>query len=97
MKKEPNNESLKEDLEKVISKLTTLIGKQNRDKIVENFQMLDQSEDENFSNGIWKMKKKEFPKNSKPAPAAKVDINGRLVTDPIGLKKLYSDTFEHRE
>ena len=96
LKKEPNNESLKEDLEKVISKLTTLIGKQNRDKIVENFQMLDQSEDENFSNGIWKIKKKEFPKNSKPAPAAKVDINGRLVTDPIGLKKLYSDTFEHR-
>ena len=42
------------------------------------------------------MKNKEFPKIVKPTPAAKVDMNGRLVTDQEGLKQLYLDTFTHR-
>ena len=42
------------------------------------------------------MKNKEFPKIVKPTPAAKVDVNGRLVTDEEGLKQLYLDTFTHR-
>ena len=96
IKKDPNNQSLKDELEEIISQLTILVSEQNRDKIVETFKKLDQSDGDNFSAGIWKIKKKEFPKSTKSVPAAKVDVNGRLVSDPIGLKKLYSDTFMHR-
>ena len=39
------------------------------------------------SQGIWDLKKKEFPKAKNSAPAAKKDVSGRLVTDPEGLKK----------
>ena len=65
-------------------------------KIVTNFQELDQSEGENFAQGVWKLKKKEFPRNSQSIPAAKTDINGRTVTDPSSIKQLYLDTFCHR-
>ena len=48
------------------------------------------------SQGIWDLKKKEFPKANKSAPAAKKDVSVRLVTDPEGLKKVYKDTFINR-
>ena len=96
LKKDPKNENLKADLENVTSKLTSLVSENNYEKIKENFQHLDQTEGEISSAGIWKITKKEFPKNTKSAPSAKLDVNNRLISDPIGLKKLYSETFVHR-
>ena len=58
----------------------------------ENLGHLDQSNGESFANGVWNIKKKEFSKVSPTPPAAKIDVNGRLVTDPENLKKLYLDT-----
>ena len=40
-------------------------------------------------SGVWKIKKKIFPKNMKTLPIAKKDVNGRLVSNPEELKTLY--------
>ena len=72
------------------------MGKKNYDKIKETFSKLDQSEGCSFSQGIWSLKNKTFPKVSASVPAAKKDVTNRLVTDPAGLIKLYKDTFTHR-
>ena len=45
---------------------------------------------------MWKVKKKVFPKHTKPLPVAKLDKNGRLVSCPEELKTLYLETYIHR-
>ena len=96
LKKEPGNLETIKDKEEVEEKLASIVGKENREKIFQNFAKLDQSEGESFSQGIWDLKKKVFPKVQKAVPAAKRDITGRVITDPNGLKKLYQETFTHR-
>ena len=64
--------------------------------LFENFQKLNQNEGDSFSHGIWSLKKKAFPKIAPSVPAAKIDVNGRMVTDQAGIKKLYLETFTHR-
>ena len=96
IKKNPNDSDLERELEVIESNVTTLVSKDNRDKLFENFQKLDQTQGESFSHGIWTIKKKAFPKVTPSVPAAKLDVNGRMVTDPAGIKKLYLDTFTHR-
>ena len=95
IKRNPNDDDLKKELEVVESNLTTLVSKDNCDKLFENFQKLDQTED-NVSHGIWSLKKKAFPKVTPSVPVAKIDVNGRMVSDPSGIKKLYLETFTHR-
>ena len=87
---------MKDSLDSLEIKISKLVSKDNRDKLYENFQKLDQTEGENFSHGLWTIKNKEFPKITSSFPAAKVDANGRRVTDPNGIKDLYLDTFCHR-
>ena len=87
---------VKEELDKVVEEITIKVAERNRNKIMDNFKHLDQSEGETFANGIWKIKKKIMPKNKTSLPAAKVDVNGKLVTEPKALKKLYLETFQHR-
>ena len=92
----PDDPKVKEELEKVIEEITIKVAEQNRNKIMDNFKHLDQSEGETFSNGIWNIKKKIMPKNKASLPAAKIDVHGNLVTEPNALKKLYLETFQHR-
>ena len=93
----PDNKNLKDELEHVIVEITRLVSDRNRDKIYEQFKKLDQSEGENFANGIWTLKKKEFPKKNATIPSAKTDpVSGKTVTNPEELKKLYLETFQHR-
>ena len=96
LKKDPGNIETLNEKDEIEEKLATIVGKENREKIFENFAKLDQSEGESFSQGIWDLKKKVFPKVHKAVPAAKRDITGRVITDPSGLKKLYQETFTHR-
>ena len=96
IKKDPNNDELRRELDGIELNLTTLVSKENRDKLFENFQKLDQNEGDSFSHGIWSLKKKAFPKIAPSVPAAKIDVNGRMVTDQAGIKKLYLETFTHR-
>ena len=96
LKAKPEDKELENELEKVVASLTEYISKDNLEKIKRNFLHLDQSEGESFANGVWKVKNKEFPKFGTSTPAAKTDVNGKLVTDPEDLKQLYLDTFTHR-
>ena len=96
IKKDPNNEDLISKLEKVTETVTNIVSQKNRDKPFETFSSLDQTEGENFSQGIWNIKKKEYPRVSAPVPAAKKDINGKMVTNPNDIKKLYLETLTHR-
>ena len=96
LKKDPDNDALKADLENVTDKLTEAVSQENFSQIYNNFKHLDQTEGENFSQGIWSLKKKVFPQKSQPLPSAKIDVNGDLVSDPAELQQLYLDTFTHR-
>ena len=96
LKLNPDDKELEEELEVVVRQVTEAVSKENLEKIKRNFGHLDQSNGESFANGVWNVKKKEFPKVATIPPAAKIDVNGRLVTDPENLKKLYLDTFTHR-
>ena len=95
-KKVENNKEISEEIDQVEEDLAILVGKENRDKIFETFSKLDQSEGESFSNGIWQLKKRAFPKVGQTIPSAKRDVTGRTITDGSGLKKLYKETFTHR-
>ena len=51
----------------------------------------------NINNqGIWKTKKKFFPKTKPSLPVAKKNMKGQLITNPNELKELYLDTFKYR-
>ena len=47
-------------------------------------------------SGVWKIKKKIFPKHTKALPIAKIGPTGRLVSSPAELKNLYLSTYKHR-
>ena len=96
LRTDPCNTELVKQREEIEDKLASIVGKENREKIYQNFARLDQSDGESFSQGIWDLKKKVFPKCSPAMPAAKQDITLRIVTDPNGLKTLYQETFTHR-
>ena len=96
LKKDEGNQAIINDIEEIEAKVAALVGKENFEKINDNFGKLDQSNGGVCSQGIWDIKKKEFPKANNSAPAAKKDVSGRLVTDPEGLKKVYKDTFINR-
>ena len=79
-----------------MTEITKKVSKENRDKIYSNFKVLDQSEGDSFSHGIWKIKNKNFTKVAASIPAAKMNVNGKMISDPNGIKKLYLDTFTQR-
>ena len=91
-----NNEASIEELENVENEITSEISKENRDKVIESFKTLSETDGSININGMWSMKKKVFPKNTKPLPCAKKDVEGRLITSQNELKTLYLKTFVHR-
>ena len=82
-----------DDIQKILIELT---AKKNTEKVLKNFNALNGSDGDSLNSGVWKVKNKIFPKNQKSLPAAKKDVNGRLVTSKDEIKQLYSDTFSFR-
>ena len=65
-------------------------------KIVEEMATQVNTLDGRFcQNGLWKLKKKLFPKMKEP-PAGKYDEFGNLITAPETLKQLYLKTYQNR-
>ena len=65
-----------------------IVGKQNCDKIRKTFSELDQSEGCSFSQGIWALKNKTFPKVSGSVPAAKKDdLDSNMSDSSIGARR----------
>ena len=62
---------------------------------MDNFEELDNQGDVSHQ-GIWRIKKKYFPKNEPSLPAGKRNFKQQLITNPGELKDLYLDTFKYR-
>ena len=45
---------------------------------------------------MWSFLKKKIPKITHGVPTGKKDRNGKIITNHLGLKKLYLETYLHR-
>lgn len=68
----------------------------NRRKVTENFKAFDCSNVNVNQHGVWKIKKKYFPKKKQTLPVGKKNLKKQLITNPNELKSLYLNTFKHR-
>ena len=68
----------------------------NRKNVVDNFKGMERNDGNIHHQGIWKMKKKYFPKLKPTLPVAKKNLKGQLITNPEELKELYLNTFKYR-
>ena len=69
---------------------------ENRRKVVDNLLDLDGNNGNLNQQGVWKMKKKLFPKVKSSIPVGKKNLKEQLITNPEELKDLYLETFKFR-
>ena len=60
------------------------------------FKSLSNTDGTTNVNGMWGLKRKISPKNSKQLPLAKKNEDNKIISSQNELKKLYLKTFEHR-
>ena len=93
-------DKLSEADEEEIVRLEALVAEKcqdtNRQKVVDNFCDLGGNDGNLQHQGIWKIKRKVFPKIKPSLPVGKKNIKNQLITNPEELKKLYLDTFKYR-
>ena len=93
-------ENLSEDEEDEISGLEMEIAEacedENRNKIVDNFKELNGNSGNVDHQGVWKTKRKCFPKIKPSLPVGKKNWRNDMITNPDSLKDLYLDTFKYR-
>ena len=89
-------EDIEKEIESVEDKLAMLTADENKNKVFENFSKLNNTDGSCNLNGMWKVKKKLFPKHVTSVPVAKKDLEGKIVSSHDDLKKLYSEAFKHR-
>ena len=61
---------------------------------MKNFAEMDGIDDNLVHQGVWKTKKKLFPKIKPSLPVGKKNLKGQLITNPEELKNLYLDTLK---
>ena len=93
---ESESEKLKEELNQLENQVSELVARDNRNKVIDNFQSISDRDGKLTNNNMWKIKRKVFPKNKETLPFAKKDCDGKLVTSHQQLKELYLNTFLHR-
>ena len=59
----------------------------NRKKVTENFVSIGGNNGNLSHQGIWKIKKKYFPKMKASLPAGKKNLKQQLITNPAELKE----------
>ena len=91
-----HKEDLMEDLRALEERIVSEVAVDNRNKVMDNFQKLANTDGSTNINGMWKLKKKVFPKNPPSLPTAKKDSQGNLISSHEELKKLYLKTYENR-
>ena len=95
-----NDENLLPQLEKEIDEIDVKIAEEcseeNYKKVRDNFGKLSNDAGTLNNNGLWKIKKKIFPKNRSQLPVAKKNFSGQIITNPDTLKQLYIETYQHR-
>ena len=88
-------ERLKEELNQLENLVSELVARDNRNKVIDNFQSISDRDGKLTNNNMWKLKRKVFPKNKETLPFAKKDCDGKLISSHRQLKELYLDTFVH--
>ena len=89
-------EVLKAELNVINLKLTSFVAEENKKQVYDNFEKLSNTDGTTNNNGIWALKRKLLPKNTKSLPMAKKDLNGKLISSQNELICLYMDTYKQR-
>ena len=89
-------EEVEEELNAVDEEIAELVAEEHKNKVVENFKEYSSADGLLNGHGMWKVKRKIFPKNRESLPLAKIDFDGKLITSQNKLKSLYLETFIHR-
>ena len=95
-KKDSLNEKEEEELRKLEETIAVKCEEINRKKVTENFVSIGGNNGNLSHQGIWKIKKKYFPKVKPSLPAGKKNLKQQLITNPAELKELYLQTFKYR-
>ena len=83
IEEEIGNDVLEENIRDVVDTLKVLGGEEHSLGGTERKQ-------------IWKLLKDKYPKILPAVPVGKKDRSGNIITNHIGLRKLYLDTYIHR-
>ena len=93
---ENEKKDILEELVNIVKEVSDKTAEENRNIVVDNFSHLSSVDGTTNHMGVWKIKKKVFPKCRESLPFAKKNIHGKLVSTRQELKQLYLDTFTHR-
>ena len=75
-----------EELSKLESLISDACQDENREKVMNNFHDIN-GDDGNLSHqGVWKLKKKYFPKIKPSLPVGKKNLKGQLIPIQMNLK-----------
>ena len=85
-----------EAIEEIEDEIATILQEENKRKVMENFSDINGSDEFLSQHGLWKVKRKIFPKFKPSLPVGKKNIKGQLITNSEELKKLYLDTYKFR-
>ena len=85
-------QELSEKEEEELFKLDGLIAREceeeNRSKVVDNFKDMNGGEGNLNHQGVWKVKRKQFPKIKPNLPTGKKNLKGQIISNPVELKDL---------
>ena len=95
-KKDELNEKEEEEIVTLERLIAEQCEEENRKKVVDNFKDLDGNNGNLNHQGVWKAKKKYFPKIKPTLPVGKKNLMNQIITNPEELKNLYLDTFQFR-
>ena len=91
---------LSDDEEDELVNLEVMIAEscenENRKKVMDNFQEMEADTGNMNHQGVWKAKRKYFPKVKPFIPVGKKKLKKQLITNPEELKDLYLETFKYR-
>ena len=84
-KKLKKKQSLNDEEEEKLIKMENMISEacedENRKKVLDNFKEINGSNGNLSHQGVWKLKKKHFPKIKPTLPAGKKNLKNWLITN----------------
>ena len=95
-KKKDLDEKEEEELYNLEALIAEECEDENRKKVMENFHDMNGDGGNLSHQGIWKTKRKYFPKIKPNIPVGKKNLKGQLMINPEELKSLYLETFKFR-
>ena len=96
LKKQLLEENEEEEITKIEETIADLCQEGNMKKVMENFSDMNGADGNINQQGVWKTKKKLFPKINPSLPVGKKNLDDRLITNPEELKELYLNSFKFR-